>query len=205
MKIRSIELIEQLQADVRQLILATGYLKTEPANNLIKQPAEGKWSVAQVLEHLNSYGRYYLPAIEKSMTESIQPATPWFKSGWLGNYFTRIMRPGENGMIAKKMKAPKNHTPGLIVDVKAVIDTFMDQQHALLNLLEEAKQKNIGTIRTPISISRFIRLKTGDTFRFLIAHQQRHFVQISNTLKQVKNNNPDSGRFKQDAMAIMVA
>jgi DinB superfamily len=186
MKMKSNELLEQLQADVRQLILTTGYLRTENIRLLTLQPAPGKWSVAQVLEHLNSYGRYYLPAIEKSMSRSNRPATAWFRSGWLGDYFTRIMRPGVDGKIANKMKAPKDHSPVLVLDIHAVINTFMEQQRTLLNLLEEAKQKDIGKIRTSISISRFIKLKTGDTLRFLIAHEQRHFVQISNTLKSVK-------------------
>jgi hypothetical protein len=84
------------------------------------------------------------------------------------------------------MKAPKDHTPMLTPDANTVISMFIEQQHTLLNLLEQAKRKDIGSIRTPISISRFIRLKTGDTFRFLIAHEQRHFVQIDNTLEQVK-------------------
>lgn len=190
MKIRSIELIEQLQADVRQLILMAGYLQTEDTRLLTLQPATGKWSVAQVLEHLNSYNRYYLPAIEKSMVQSTIPAAQWFRAGWLGNYFTRIMRPGTDGKIGNKMRAPKNHRPVLTVDIKSVMQEFTEQQRRLLSLLEQAKEKNIGKIRTPISISRFIKLKTGDTFRFLIAHQQRHFVQVSNTLKQVKDREP---------------
>jgi hypothetical protein len=28
-----------------------------------------------------------------------------------------------------------------------------------------------------------IKLKLGDTFRFFIAHEQRHFIQIQNTLQ----------------------
>jgi hypothetical protein len=67
-----------------------------------------------------------------------------------------------------------------------VISNFLDQQFTLLNLLQDAKRKDIGAIRTPVSISRVIKLKTGDTFRFLIAHEQRHFIQIDNTLKQIK-------------------
>ncbi len=197
MKIKSKELLEQLQADVRQMILTTAYLKTEDTRALIMQPGAGKWSVAQVFEHLNSYGRYYLPAIEKSLTQSIKPAAEWFVAGWLGDYFTRIMQPGKNGTITKKMNAPKNHRPAFVFDMEAVTDTFLQQQHILLDLLEEAKGKDIGTIRTPVSISRFIRLKTGDTFRFLIAHQQRHFIQISNTLKQNKKNRDHSHDEKQ--------
>jgi hypothetical protein len=186
MKTRSIEIIDQLQADIRKLILTAEYLKTDDEASLIRQPGPGKWSVAQALEHLNSYGRYYLPAIEKSMKDSPKPATEWFKAGWIGDYFTRLMRPGTDGKIGNKMNAPKNHRPSAILDIKAVVKTFMEQQYELLNLLEQAKSTNIGKIRTPISISRFIKLKLGDTFRFLVAHEQRHFVQIENTLCELK-------------------
>ncbi len=185
---RSVELLEQLQADVRQLILAASHLEKEGRHFLTLQPGAGKWSVAQVLEHLNSYGCYYLPQIEKSLSGSSSFVMEWFRPGWLGNYFTKIMRPGKDGKIGNKMKAPKNHTPVLTLDINNVLHTFMEQQHRLLNLLEDAKGKDIGNIRTPISISRFFRLKTGDTFRFLIAHEQRHFVQISNTLELVKGS-----------------
>jgi hypothetical protein len=88
--------------------------------------------------------------------------------------------------VRYKMKSPKDHRPPPHMDHQPVLQTFLDQQQSLLELLEKAKTKDIGRIRTPITLSRFIRLKTGDTFRFLIAHEQRHFVQISNTLAQVK-------------------
>ncbi|MEJ0103318.1 MAG: DinB family protein [Bacteroidota bacterium] len=61
---KSINLLEQLQADIRQLILAATYLEKEDPELLLSTPAPGKWSVAQVLEHLNSYGRYYLRSLK---------------------------------------------------------------------------------------------------------------------------------------------
>lgn len=186
MKIRAGELIEQLQADTRQLILKTEYLRNEETRMLILQPAAGKWSVTQVLEHLNSYGRYYLPAIGNSLAGSRRPSKQWFKAGWLGDYFTKIMKPGADGKITNRMRAPRNNRPRLVFDRDSVINEFLEQQFTLLNLLHDAKRKDIGAIRTPVSISKLIKLKTGDTFRFLIAHEQRHFIQIDNTLKQIK-------------------
>ena len=184
-KYRSLDLLEQLQADTRQLILDANYLKTTDPGMLLQEPAAGKWSVIQILEHLNSYGNYYLLAIEKSLKEN-NPAIDVFKPGWLGDYFTKLMKPGENGTIAHKMQSPKDHRPQRHPDAFPVLNTFLEQQHYLLELLESAKSKNIGNIRTPISISRFIKLKMGDVFRFLIAHEQRHFVQIENTLAALK-------------------
>ena len=166
-KYKSTEILKQLQADTRQLILTANYLRTVDPGLLLQEPAPGKWSVVQVLEHLNSYGHYYLLAIERSL-EKDKPATEVFKPGWLGNYFTRLMKPGEDGTILNKMQSPKDHRPAKYLDVFPVLTTFLEQQHYLLELLEQAKAKNISSIRTPISISRLIRLKLGDTFRFLM-------------------------------------
>lgn len=176
-------LIDQLQADTRQLIATATFLKNEDPGALLEQPGPGKWSVIQVLEHLNSYGDYYIPALEAGLAKDIPPAA-MFKSGWLGNYFTNAMLPKE-GEVKNKMKAPKNHRPSFHADAKPVIEKFLQQQHQLLELLEKARRRNIGKIRIPISLAKFIKLKAGDTFRFLIAHEQRHFVQIKNTLAAV--------------------
>jgi len=184
-KYKSLELLEQLQADTRQLILEANYLKTTDPGILLQEPAPGTWSVIQVLQHLNSYGNYYLLAIERSLKQD-RLAIDMFKPGWLGDYFTKLMKPNENGAIAYKMQSPKDHRPHSRPDAFPVLNTFLEQQHYLLELLESAKEKNIGSIRIPVSISRFIKLKAGDVFRFLIAHEQRHFVQIENTLVTIK-------------------
>ena len=186
-KYNSQALLEDLQADVRQLVLIANKLKSEDPGVLLEQPAPGKWNVVQVLEHLNSYGRYYIPAIEKSLQQN-KPATELFKPGFIGNYFTKMLAPSAKRTVKYKMNAPKDHRPSPHLDHQPVIRTFLEQQQTLLELLEKAKTKNIGRIRTPISISRFIKLKLGDTFRFLIAHEQRHFIQISNTMAHVKKS-----------------
>lgn len=188
----SIDLLQELQADVRQLVLTATYLQKEDPELLMIAPGPGKWSIAQIVAHLNSYGRYYLPAIEKSL-RSNKPSKRDFTPGWFGNYFTKIMKPGADGRIRSKMNSPKDHRPTSDLDVASVFDDFMNQQQGLLNLLEGAKQKNIEAIRTPISISKFIKLKVGDTFRFLIAHEQRHFLQISNTVRQIQEA---TGKFR---------
>jgi len=187
-KYNSQVLLEELQSNVRQLVLIANKLKLQDPGVLLEQPAPGKWSVVQVLEHLNSYGRYYIPAIEKSLLQN-RPATELFKPGFIGDYFTKMLAPSEKGTVKYKMNAPKDHKPSAHLDHQPVLKTFLEQQQTLLELLEKAKTKNIGRIRTPISISRFIKLKLGDTFRFLIAHEQRHFIQITNTMAQVKKIN----------------
>lgn len=188
-KYKSVELLNQLQADTRRLILTANLLKTIDPGILQEQPSAGKWSVIQILEHLNSYGNYYLLAIETSLKQGT-PAIEFFKPGWLGNYFTKLMKPRENGTIIYKMSSPKDHRPQDHPDAFPVLNTFLEQQHYLLQLLEVAKSKNIGRVKVPVSLAKFIKLKAGDTFRFLIAHEQRHFVQVQHTLVALREIRP---------------
>lgn len=185
-KFNSIALLETLEADTRQLILeAHRLLQTDP-ETLTLQPVPGKWSVAQNIEHLNTYSRYYIPVIRQALSKTTHTCNPEFRSGWLGNYFTKMMKPSATGQVGYKMKAMKNHMPPPDIDSKNVLDEFLDQQQQLLDLLQQARQFDIGRIRIPISISKMIGLKLGDTFRFFIAHEQRHFVQLQQALKMIR-------------------
>jgi hypothetical protein len=156
-----------------------------PAEQLNRQPSPTAWSAAQCLEHLNIYGRYYLPTIEKAIEKAQKPAASTFKSGWLGDYFYRLMLPNTEGVLKSKMNAPKNAVPPSQLNTTAVVAQFIEQQEHLLGLIEKARQVNIGSIRLPISLSNLIRLKLGDTFLFLTAHLERHILQAERALSKI--------------------
>ena len=187
-KINSNTLLQNLQDDVRQIILDANHLQQIPQEVLMKQPTPNTWSVAQVLEHLNIYSRYYMEAIEKQIHRSQTAASNSFVSGWLGNYFVNLMKPTEENTIAKKMKAPKNALPSLQPNVADVLNEYISHQHHLLNLLSIAASTDLNANRIPTSLSKIIKLKLGDTFRFFVAHEKRHFLQIVNVLKILKQD-----------------
>jgi hypothetical protein len=56
-KFKSEELIDQLEEDIKQIMAAAEHLRQADPVKLSYPPTEGKWSVAQVLEHLNAYNR----------------------------------------------------------------------------------------------------------------------------------------------------
>jgi uncharacterized damage-inducible protein DinB len=180
--IKTRDLLDQLKADTRQIIMETKVLLQNDPELLTRQPAPGKWSIVQILEHLNAYGRFYIREISKALSESNQLPDRMYNSGWLGNFFTNSMKPTTDKRVKNKMKAMKDYSPQSDLDSKAVIDEFLQQQQDMLNLLVSAGSRNIGRIRIPITITRFIRLQLGDTFRFIIAHNQRHFIQCANTI-----------------------
>lgn len=184
--INSNTLLELLQNDVRQLLLQCTLLQNSDPALLRTQPAEGKWSVAQVLEHLNIYARYYIPAVEQKLHLNQSGPNLVFTPGWLGNYFTQLMKPSAENRIKTKMKAPSNAVPSAQPDAQAMLQEFINHQHHLLNLLQIARAANLDYIRVATTLSKLITLKLGDTFRFFIAHEQRHFLQIENSLKQLR-------------------
>lgn len=182
-KFKTEDLIHDLQEDTRMIIAAAEHLKTSDKGKLIYQTAPKKWSIVQILEHLNAYGRYYLPAIDKALAESDGSKDAWFNSGRLGNYFTKSMKPTNVFEIKNKMKAMKGYSFPNSLNVEKVLNEFLEQQNTLINLLEIAKDKDLNSIHIPITIAKFIKLKLGDVFRFIIAHEQRHMIQARNTLK----------------------
>ena len=195
------ELIDKLTRQTEN-ILDTVVQQWQMLNPVIikKQPAPGAWSAMQCLGHLNAYGKYYLPAIEKAMNIARLnhiKAGQSFTPGWLGNYFTKLMLPGANGKPSKKMKAPKDYTIQNEGNSDAIIAEFIEQQEKLLLLLEQAKYTNLDKIRVPISIAKFVKLKLGDVFMFLIAHNIRHIKQAEKAIEAtgvpvvIKRSSPD--------------
>lgn len=177
-----LELLGTLEQEVdKHLAEAISAFQNLPEEKLLQPAADGGWSIAQCLGHLNSYGRYYLPAIRHAILRpSGKSSNEKFTSGWMGNYFTKMMQPGNSG---KKYKSPKDHAPVADLDARAVVAEFIQQQEQLIDCLRKAKDIDINATRVPVSISKWIRLKLGDTFRFVVAHNERHILQAKRLLK----------------------
>lgn len=163
----------QVDAHLQQAVKVYQNLSSDV---LLKPSSTGGWSIAQCLEHLNSYGNYYLPQIEQVLHIADSNGA-MFTSGWLGAYFTQSMDP-KGG---KKFKALKGHMPGTTLDAHAVVATFIQQQEKLLMYLRRARKADLDT-RIPITLSILIRLKLGDVFQFLIMHDERHIQQANRNL-----------------------
>ncbi len=181
-KIKSEELIENLKVDVEQQIAAAEAMKSMDKIKLGYPLTNGKWTALQALEHLNIYNRYYLPAMQSAMAEAENTRSAWFNSGMLGNYFTNMMKPKSVFEVKNKMKTGKAYNPPAALNGEKVIAEFIDHQQRLLQLLNTAKERDMNAIRIPISISKLIKLNLGDTFRFVIAHEQRHMIQARNAI-----------------------
>ncbi len=136
-----------------------------------------KWSALECIEHLNRYGDFYIPEIKRRLSHATPAITQNFKPGLIGNYFAKIMRPGQKAMKTLKVMDPsKSANSGLRTDG---LEEFIEQQKQMLVLLNDAKQYNLTKIKTSISISKLLKLRLGDTFRVVIYHNQRHMEQAN--------------------------
>ena len=83
-----------------------------------------------------------------------------------------------------KMKTFKSMNPiGSNLD-KTVLEKFLSQQKTLLELLQQAEKVSLTKNKTGISISKWIKLKLGDTFRIVIYHNLRHVIQAEKAIKE---------------------
>ena len=184
MKISNQLLIEDLIDRNKDIINESEKYNHLNVEKLNWKATEKKWSVLECLEHLNRYGRFYLPEIKKRMENGAKAQSDSiFKSGWLGNYFANSMLPKEK---LNKMNTFKSMNPvGSKLD-KETLDEFINQQKEMLQLLSKAREINLSKTKTSITISNWIKLRLGDTFRVVIYHNQRHIVQANRTLAQQK-------------------
>lgn len=172
---QSEKLIHSLIEETRQIINQAEKLNNYDLDMLTWKENETSWSILECLEHLNLYGEFYLPEIERKIQLSNTQSETEFKPGILGNYFAKSMLPKEK---LNKMKTFKDKNP-LNADLdKRVIDTFINQQIKLLDLLNLSRNVSLNKVKINTSISPLIRLKLGDTFSFFINHIIRHCRQI---------------------------
>ncbi|GJM33307.1 MAG: hypothetical protein DHS20C18_23080 [Saprospiraceae bacterium] len=178
------QLLDELIQKTEQIRNEASIFNTLTLAELNFKTSPESWSILECLEHLNLYGDYYLKEIEARIikAEKAPQATP-FKSGLIGNYFVNLIRPKEAGI--KKIKALKEMNP---MDSKlstTTLDRFFKQQARLLSLLQSAGKVDLTKVKTGITFTKLIKLRLGDTLRFVVYHNERHLLQAKRVMERV--------------------
>ena len=173
------EIISALIVLTKRHLNYTKYLLEIPEEKLQFKKTSKSWSVLECIEHLNRYALFYNKEIDKRMNASTLPFSETFKSTYLGNKFSNDMLPKE-GM--KTMNTFKSKNPNASkLDKEQVLLTFIKLQEELLTLLNTAYFKNLDKVKTSTTLP-ILKFKLGDTFRFVIHHNERHIVQVEKAL-----------------------
>lgn len=166
--------LAELEGLTRRHLAQAEVLLEKPEEVLQAKASPAAWSALECVEHLNRYGDFYLPEIDRRISSARPDSGQVFKSGWLGRYFAESMKPKPK---LNKMRTFRNMDPANCSLDKNVILRFIDQQHRMLELLRRARSVDIGRVRTSISITPLITLKLGDTLQVVIYHNERHLQQ----------------------------
>ena len=184
MKATNDKLIEDLIDRTKANLKRVAALRQMDLTALNWKSSPDRWSVLECIEHLNRYARFYNPEIKMRLKDARRRSDGKFKSSWLGEYFAQSMLPKEklnNMKTFTEMNPNQGH-----FDI-SVIDAFEHFQHELLEMLDDSRKVNLVKTKTSISISTWIKLRLGDTYRVVIYHNDRHLLQAENAIALMRS------------------
>ena len=149
--------------------------KTYSLEQLNYKSNDTDWSVLECIEHLCLYGKFYLPEIENRILKVDYVNNPSFKSGFLGNYFVNMIKASNSN----KIKATKQMDATGSELTLSTINQFLKQLEWLDSLLVKSEKVDLTKVKTSISLSKIIKLRLGDTLRFIVYHNERHILQAT--------------------------
>lgn len=138
---------------------------------------------------MNIANDYYIDNMHARVKKAIAnglKATENYKTGWLGQKSALSMELKPNGEPNSPMKTMKMFYPEKSkINAHEAINYFIERQTKLMEVITLAEQTNLGKIRIPLSMSKLITLKLGDTLRFVVNHTERHVEQAKKVSVQL--------------------
>lgn len=140
------------------------------------QPGEGRWSIAQCLNHLNVGVAMVLPAFDRAIAEGRdqrKTSSGPFRYGWFSRLAIASMEPPPRW----RMKTPMKKSAGTTHRAADVLPEFARLRNELADRVRKADGLDLARIRTISPVNRLVRLPLGAYFHFILAHDRRHLWQ----------------------------
>lgn len=161
---------------------AQALIDTVSADQLMRRPDPGKWSIAECLAHLNLTA----DTVQKIMARGIEQAKQEkkfgegpFSIGPNGRLLVWIAEPPPKFRI----RAPKNvRPPAAIDDPLQVLPAFMKAQDEWERLMREQEGLDLAKIKVGQGI---FRMRLAAALPWMMAHQRRHLLQAENVKRQI--------------------
>ncbi|MEM1042454.1 MAG: DinB family protein [Bacteroidota bacterium] len=167
--------LRTLLADAEAVRAEAERLRAELTDaQLTWKPAPDVWSVADCFEHLRRADKAYGRALPEAIGR-MEPGGGPFRPSLFGGWFIKFASP-ESGMKLKAPKAIRPRRGGPSTEAGA-LGRFLDQQAALLGLIQDADGKDLNTGTFPSPLLGLIRFTVGEALTLLVRHEQRHLGQ----------------------------
>ncbi|MGB3182669.1 MAG: DinB family protein [Cyclobacteriaceae bacterium] len=185
---------------IRDILDSTGQmeanLKAEylhRAEDILKQrPAPGQWSIGETAVHTSIVMEIYLAHIKDSLrhaSPTVQSKT--CKSGFNGRLMIKLLAP-KDGRIRWKIPTLAHMEPQQD-DNESALEHVQDLITTLGNfrsLTRECESYDLNKVKVSSALGKLIRFRLGDALRIVATHNERHLVQMSETLKKVASELP---------------
>lgn len=158
-------------------------------------PNPKSWSVLEIIEHLNIAYQRYIDKIDRALLnlpDREDDHTP-FRVRWWPSLVIEGTRPKDNRR-KMKIKTLKRFEPILElekVDQEAIEGVFNQFEHLHLHLksaILESRTKNVSKLKISSAIGAIVSFYLPECFEFLLAHLERHMLQIDELLLKPNNN-----------------
>ncbi len=157
---------------------------------LIKAPNTKAWSALEIIEHLNIAYQLYVAKIDTALAHlpSVENTDTTFKVRWWQRFVIEGTRPKRNKR-KMKMKTLKRFEPILAtnqLDRAAIAEVFsrFEQLHQhFKNAILESRSKNTSKLKISSAIGPIVSFYLPECFEFLLAHIERHMLQIEEALQ----------------------
>lgn len=178
-------LIDTLQTELRRQLVRCSQLRDLPLDVLHQRPDPKRWSVMEVVQHMDLSSGHYHRLLQKLYADEnngLRFRTRFTPGRW-GAYSTKAMEPKADGSISWRMKTLALFEPRNVSNLGyQALDEFEAMLNGFIGLLERARTRGLEGEKVTSTLGPILRFKAGDAFRFPIAHQTRHFLQIEKTL-----------------------
>jgi len=149
------------------------------------KPDPGKWSIAEIFEHLNICNGSYIRSILARITTAPDVKADTYRSGWLGDWIYDKIMPRADGSVFKFRARKITHAGCGFLDGQDILHRFLQQCDMVDDILRHVSTKNLQHIKIPLSFTRFLHLRLGDNLRYLVAHSERHLLQAHRVMAVV--------------------
>ena len=146
-----------------------------------------KWSVLEVISHLNRVYELYFPNFEKVLataSDLTEFDSPSLQKTLLGRLCIYSMRPKGSKRKFKMQTFDffEPHVNGN--DTNETLQDFLKNKETFHSLIKRARLKNLKNKKIPTALGEKMKFYVAECFEFLLAHEDRHLIQIDDILQK---------------------
>jgi hypothetical protein len=158
----------------------------QPADVLRFKPADGGWSIAEILEHITLTTHFLLIVATNGCTKAVKRA------------LTQTIEDSESDLAKLQSISQKDSFPWIRPEhmepkgepASEVLATMQIQQHQCVELLEKLQNGEGSLFRVRMSVNALGRIDLYQWIYFIAQHARRHVAQMEENLAEWRRENP---------------